>query len=355
MISLKQYLDSPFAGRDAGSGREERGLAPAALDAYVSALLAMGSCSVDACPALGPDLRQQLSLLSRGLSTDIASDALANTDKEVQSRLQDWGRNTARHYQQKSEEVKDLLLVIAQTAESVGTRDQQCAGRFRDVTSQLTAIASLEDLTQIRASIEKSAIDLKSSIDRMTEEGTVAIDRLKQQVDTYRVKLEEAEAIASRDSLTGLRSRLCVEGLIERFIDSSVPFCVAIVDIDGFKKVNDEHGHLAGDELLKQFSRELVSACRSTDVTGRWGGDEFIIALECGIAEATSQIDRLRNWVCGSYTLETKSGVRKLTVEASIGLAEHIPPESIKDLLLRADTAMYAHKSAGRSSRANSR
>ena len=190
-----------------------------------------------------------------------------------------WGRDTAKHYQQKACEVKDLLLVMAHTAESVSARDQRCAGQMSEVTERLKAIASLEDLTEIRASIEKSATELKTSIDRMTAEGKAALDHLREQVASYQSKLEEAEEIASRDALTGLSSRLYVEGQIEKRIGSGAPFCVALIDIDGFKKVNDNYGHLTGDELLKQFGAELRSACRATDVIGRWGGDEFILTL----------------------------------------------------------------------------
>ena len=119
---------------------------------------------------------------------------------------------------------------------------------------------------------------------------------------------------------------------------------MAIVDIDEFKKVNDEHGHLIGDELFKQFATELVSACRSTDMIGRWGGDEFIIVLECGLPDATAQIDRLIKWVCGNYTsLSGKSRTLKLQLDASIGLAEHLPGEATKDLS-RADSDMYRRK-----------
>jgi diguanylate cyclase (GGDEF)-like protein len=280
---------------------------------------------------------------------------LARTDKQVQEQVQNWGRRTARHYQQKSDEVKDLLLVMARTAESVGTRDQRCAGQIHEVTARLTAIASLDDITQIRASIEKSAAELKTSIDRMTEEGKAAIDRLQEQVSTYRIKLEEAEEIASRDALTGLRSRLCVERVIERHIAADPPFCVAIADIDGFKKVNDEYGHLTGDELLKQFATELIAACRSSDVIGRWGGDEFIIVLDCCLSEASAQTDRLSKWVCGNYTVQGKSGPQKLRVDASIGLAEFLPAETMKDLLARADAAMYQNKAAARTHAAGSK
>ena len=120
----------------------------------------------------------------------------------------------------------------------------------------------------------------------MTAEGKAAIDKLRVEVSSYQARLEEAEEIASRDALTGLRSRLWVECQIESRIAAGGPLCVAIVDINGFKQVNDEHGHLVGDELLKQFAAEIKFACRSTDVIGRWGGDEFIILLDCGMAEA---------------------------------------------------------------------
>jgi diguanylate cyclase len=348
MISLKKYLDSPPPGSKTHCDTVEEDLLCVAIAAYGSALQGMGSCSLDACPGLGVGLKQHLDELNSNLSSHMSSEALAATDRDVKEQLQDWGRRTATHYQLKSNEVKELLIVMARTAEGVGARDQRCAGQINEVTARLTAIASLDDLTQIRKSIENSAAELKTSIERMTAEGKAAIDRLREQVSTYQAKLEEAEEVASRDALTGLRSRLYVENQIERKIGTRGLFCVAIVDIDGFKRVNDEHGHLTGDELLKQFATELVSACRSTDVIGRWGGDEFIILIDCGLAEASAQIDRLRKWVCGNYTVRGKSGAEKLRVDASIGLAEHLPDEPIKELLARADVAMYENKAASR-------
>jgi len=146
-----------------------------------------------------------------------------------------------------------------------------------------------------------------------------------------------------------VRSRLYVESQIERRVKAPGPFCVAIVDIDGFKRVNDQLGHLVGDDLLKQFAAELRSVCRSTDTIGRWGGDEFLLLLDCGLDEATAQTDRVRKWVCGSYTVQSASGPTKLDLHASIGLAERAPNETMKDLLARADAAMYHQKAGSRS------
>ncbi len=346
MISLKKYLDSVEPDSTAGGETSLTDLANVAISAYRSALLEMGSCSQEACPVLGPSLRQGLGKLEAGLSDSVSREALQFTEKKVQGQLQDWGKKTASHYRKQTGEVRELLIVMARTAESVGERDQRCAGQMNAVTTRLKTIASLEDLTQIRSSIEKSAAELKTSIDRMTAEGKAAIEELRAEVTTYQAKLEEAELIASRDGLTGLGSRLWVEGQIERRIKAGTALCVAVIDINGFKPINDEHGHLAGDEVLKQFAAELRSVCRSADLIGRWGGDEFIILLDCDLTNAKLKVDRLREWVCGSYKIQGRNGPTKLHVDASIGLAEHLRDESMKELLERADAGMYRDKAA---------
>jgi len=356
MISIKRYLEAseiepepvpepeirrvPSIFRDKGKG----GVLEVALAAYRSALAEMGSCSEEACPALGPELKQSLVNVADALPPDAGREAFVAAQGRVQERLQDWGHRTAAHYREKTDEVKGLLIVMAQTAESVGERDQRCAGQISEVTTRLKTIASLEDLTEIRSSIERTAADLKTSVDRLTEEGKQAIAQLKAEVSSYQVKLEKAEELASRDALTGLRNRTWVEKLLERRMQERAPLSVAIVDIDGFKQVNDEYGHLAGDELLKQFAGELKSAGRKGDLIGRWGGDEFILMLECEPAAAEAQIERLRVWICGNYSVHGPRGATKVKVEASIGLAGHVPGETLKQLLARADAAMYARK-----------
>lgn len=348
MISLKKFLDGELVSPVSEEGLPSMGSLAAALAAYGSALAGMGNCSQEACPGLGDDLKLRLRRLEEHLCVTMSRDAIETTDKAVQEQLREWGRRTARHYREKAGEVRELLLTVAHTADSLGVRDQRCAGQMHAVTDRLRTIASLEDLTQIRASIEKSTEELKSSIRRMAEEGKAAVEQLREQVSAYEARLEAAEELASRDALTKVRSRVYVEGQIERHMAGPRPFCVAVVDINGFKRVNDELGHLVGDEALKQFAGELTSACRSTDMIGRWGGDEFLILLDCGLAEAGAQIERLRKWVCGSYTISSPSGQNKIELNASIGLAERAPGETMKQLLARADAAMYAQKGARR-------
>ncbi len=351
MISLKKYLEAARGGSNRDCELDEMGLLGLALDAYRSSLVEMGNSGLDACPGLGKELKCNLAKLGDALSGDISRNMIFATETSVGEQLQDWGARTAMYYREKAAEVKDILIVMACTAESVGERDERCARQINEITARLKTIASLDDLSQIRTSIETGAAELKTSIDRMSAEGKAAIVRLRLEVASFQAKLEEAERIVSCDSLTGLRSRLSVEGHMETRMTSGLPFCIALLDIDGFKRVNDDYGHLVGDELLQMFSAELKSRCRSADIVGRWGGDEFIILFDCGISAAKGQIDRLKDWVCGHYTVHAKSGPIKLVIDASIGLAEYFKGETMKSLVGRADARMYQNKGI---SRANS-
>jgi diguanylate cyclase (GGDEF)-like protein len=348
MISIKRYLDQPQAEPEGNDGQEMKALLPVTMAAYRSALMEMGNCGLNVCPALGAELKQGLDKLGEGLSPEISCEAVEETKSGVREQLQNWERRTAMHSRQQTSEVKQMLLVMAQATESVGKRDQRCAQQINEVTARLNSIANLEDLAEIRVSIEKSASELKISIDRMAADGKAVIDQLQAEVSNYQAKLEKAEEIASRDALTGLGSRLWVEDKLEQSLHAGTMFCVAIIDINKFKRINDKYGHLVGDEVLKQFAGEMRSACRSTDIIGRWGGDEFILLLDCGIDEARAQIDRLRKWVCGNYTIRSSSGPEKLGINASIGLAEQQPGETMKQLIDRADAEMYRDKTASR-------
>ncbi|GAA1113887.1 GGDEF domain-containing protein [Kribbella jejuensis] len=174
--------------------------------------------------------------------------------------------------------------------------------------------------------------------------------------------LGQLETEAQTDPKTSLTRvdwwRRRTEQMLRTARNQHEPMAVLLVDIDHFKQVNDRHGHLVGDEALRAVATILRSAIRVKDVIGRFGGEEFVIALpDTGIDEATVTADRLRNAVGSSPLAAMCAGVLDdpdldpdtfhLTV--SIGVAVY-PNDgaSVDDLLLRADRAMYAAKAAGR-------
>ena len=153
MISIRKYIDGVQPGnptRDTKPPRSGPGvnLAGAAIGGYCAALHAMGRCGSDACPAEGSELSEGLGKLGEDLAHAQSAESVAAADEGIRFQLREWGQRAARHYQAKAREVKDILLMMAGTAESVGERDQRCAQQFNAVTVQLKGIANLEDLTE---------------------------------------------------------------------------------------------------------------------------------------------------------------------------------------------------------------
>jgi diguanylate cyclase (GGDEF)-like protein len=132
----------------------------------------------------------------------------------------------------------------------------------------------------------------------------------------------------------------------QRCVRSGRTFCVALIDIDRFKEVNDAAGHGAGDEVLRAFTRESLAVVRVADVLARWGGDEFVLLLTDARAPlARAGLERLRERVA---SVVIRAGGRDLRVTVSMGMTEHIAGESVAQALDRADRALYEAKAAGR-------
>jgi diguanylate cyclase (GGDEF)-like protein len=122
--------------------------------------------------------------------------------------------------------------------------------------------------------------------------------------------------------------------------------CLAILDIDHFKRINDEYGHAVGDRALKHLCAVLKPAVRETDILTRFGGEEFVLVLpDTPLPGAEFTLNRLLR-LLERAPLDT--GGTLVSVRFSAGLAEWTPQESAEHLIARADEAMYAAKRAGR-------
>jgi diguanylate cyclase (GGDEF)-like protein len=353
VISLKKYLDMD-PGKPSAPKPELNELSSVILESYRSALLAMGKSGARAFPAAGSDLQQTMASLENRLSANITASLVKETETQVEEQLQQWGGCTAEYFKTKTNEVKELLIVLARTAESMGERDHRYATHFSEFRAQLQTIADLEDLAHVRSTLVQQANELKTYVEQMAQDSRESVAHLQAEVSTYETKLKAVEQLASQDSLTGLANRRKIEERIEWRIAHQQVFSVVILDLDRFKPVNDTYGHPAGDNLLQQFSEELRSNSRSTDIVGRWGGDEFILVLDCDINTAKSQVERVQKWVLGEYTIKPAAGAKeaKVKVSASIGIAQWEAGESMQGLIARADSAMYREKAQAKSQKA---
>ena len=156
---------------------------------------------------------------------------------------------------------------------------------------------------------------------------------------------------ATRDALTGLVNRRPLTRWLEAEVSDARtgerPLTLLLFDLDLFKKINDTHGHLAGDAVLERFARLLTEHLPDPELVGRWGGEEFLAALPEMDAEAGHALAEAIRAACHQELVESQEaeGVR-FTV--SIGVAEMRAGEGLSELLNRVDNGLYAAKASGR-------
>lgn len=156
---------------------------------------------------------------------------------------------------------------------------------------------------------------------------------------------------ACHDALTGIWNRRAILDFLERQLararrEGNSPVSVIVADIDHFKQVNDRHGHLAGDSVLRETAQTIRGSIRSYDGVGRYGGEEFVIVLPgCKLEDAAMRAEQIRGSLAGRQV----AGVAApLTISVSMGVACGGSPDDLNRLLAAADEALYKAKEAGR-------
>jgi diguanylate cyclase (GGDEF)-like protein len=195
--------------------------------------------------------------------------------------------------------------------------------------------------------IKITALDMSLAIE--TYHSTQVHD-LEDSITLCRAESETLRRSLRFDTVTRVHSRaFVIQALAEKLEnkqETSAPLCAVMADLDHFKEINDNHGHLVGDRVLHDVATRMVTGARSSDIVGRYGGEEFLIIFDGATLHVARDLaERIRIRVLADPFIEDSM---KLFVTVSLGVAEARPGEDAESLIRRADQAMYAAKAAGR-------
>jgi diguanylate cyclase (GGDEF)-like protein len=201
---------------------------------------------------------------------------------------------------------------------------------------------------------EHHPLDQESIHFALATVGVVSVTAITGQLSKLRAQLIDAVAtirtLATTDELTLLANRRHMHELLaveqERRAATSQQMCVALLDIDFFKMINDRYGHAAGDAVLKAFASEAGATLRAADTLARWGGEEFLLLMpDTAMDEALGVIGRIGQRI---EAMRVGAVDPDLRITFSAGVAASLPHERFDEAIQRSDQAMYRAKASGR-------
>jgi diguanylate cyclase (GGDEF)-like protein len=353
MISLKKLIDSKH-GEQKPADLPPADSSPDApqpsgtLSAYLAALSAMATSGQRAVPVLGNMIYSGLARIGDDLSRSASDDAVRASRRMVEEQLFLWADKAHQNQKENEQAVKDLLAVVTEAAESTGNRDERFIREISVLCERLQKATGLKDLPVMQQTIRENATALSTCVTKMADEGRESIRKLTSEIAEYQSRLEASERRSMVDPLTGIGNRRGFEEQMKLRIATHQTFSLLVADLNGFKAINDTHGHLAGDDILRQFSDEFKAQFRTEDAVARWGGDEFVAIVTGPPAEGAARIERVRHWALGDYKINVDDRTVSVKVDAAIGTVFWNGTESAEELFARADKEMYRVKESSR-------
>lgn len=283
--------------------------------------------------ALHQDLENQIERRTRELNLVIESAYDAYISIDDNDKVLDWNRaaQTMFGWTRKEALARSLRQLIF--PEGVPEGDQQMP---------MTYYATRRDGSQVPVEMRIKSLEIEGKGRR-----SLFLHDVTERIQLERLRDQQAR----EDALTQLPNRRALD---ERLPEAMArtrrlknALAVMFMDLDGFKSVNDEHGHAAGDQLLREVAKRLTDAVRETDYVARWAGDEFVVLLE-NIAPETAE--RLARQLVETIERPLRLEGATAHISTSIGVALYYPgaSETAQELLKRADVAMYDAKHDGK-------
>jgi diguanylate cyclase (GGDEF)-like protein len=169
--------------------------------------------------------------------------------------------------------------------------------------------------------------------------------RQRRQIDELAHEKEKYQKLSTLDALTNVLNRHGIDQFVAALGVTRVPASVIFIDLDHFKRINDERGHHVGDRVLRTMGEVLASCTRNTDAVGRWGGEEFVLVCPgASLASAADLAEKLRHKIMDTNFIPEEP----LSITASFGVATTKDDQNFEDAFRQADQALYLAKSRGR-------
>ncbi|MEM6532847.1 MAG: GGDEF domain-containing protein [Myxococcota bacterium] len=248
-------------------------------------------------------------------------------------------------------QMRDMVIEFATQLRDSISSEQDSDVRISKHMRSLSVAAIAADVHTLKDQVASCAAAISEILEYRERQHQATLEQMGERIALMRDALAEARERMSEDSLTGLFNRSAFDEAVSRLrsiaFATGQPLSLLMIDIDHFKKVNDTHGHQAGDAVLREFSKTMIRAFpRRNDFLARYGGEEFVVMLpDTDSASCMRVAERFLETV---RNRPIQHDSKTLSVTCSIGISTLSPGDTVSTFIKRADDALYQAKHDGR-------
>jgi len=325
------------------------------LSVFLKRLLdVMASLAPDADPADLEDLSNQVRDIRNLLGGSPHAQELRGIAATTLRTCERFLKASRHFHTTKDQEVADLIAILREAAESVLGNSSKFTAEILERTERLRGLVQLSDVRDLKARLAGEVDTLQQVTEARQHEDSQALVDLTQRVEELQVNLARAEEEATTDPLTRVANRRAFDRALTRAVAAArkkgQALTLALLDIDHFKAINDTYGHPVGDRVLLCAARMFESGVRRDDLVSRYGGEEFAVILPGGDLDGAERrfAQLVRTVAEREYEYDVSDPSKTLRFTVSCGLAQWSTKDDEKELIQRADAALYEAKSKGR-------
>lgn len=251
-------------------------------------------------------------------------------------------------------ELKGIIDVLTKAVLVQDTENREYNRSILEQSRRLEEISRLDDIKRVKLALVKEVDQLRAAVREKEARDGAKIEHLAQQVDVLKEELQSARTESELDGLTGILNRRTFDrrlaDMVSRNSVKSEDAALLMIDIDDFKRVNDQYGHLTGDSVLAAVVKRCRQSTRGEDVLARFGGEEFVILLPgASLRNGAKKARQICESIAGTrYVLEGMPSKQALAITVSVGVSALRKGDTATALIDRADRALYLAKTSGK-------
>ena len=245
--------------------------------------------------------------------------------------------------------LKETVETVAWAISSFKSHGERHKTNLTRLADGFETLSKVEEVGELRRRLRESVASLRETVDQMRQESEESVRRLETQVSAFQERVELARKETSLDRLTGLGSRRDAEKHLQRAVKREGIACIVLFDIEGFKLINQAHGTMFGDKLLRAVTHALRERFPGDGALFRWGADEFLAIAEGSLK---ARLDQARG-ICESFAMSSyvtaDSGTKqKVSANLAFGAAQALRGETADDWYRRARESLEQNRGGAR-------